>query len=53
MIRWVLFSMQATGHMLLGTSCYMQQFLDATEEEQQPSKASISSLIPTYLKILQ
>uniref|UniRef100_A0A8D2DZT0 Lipid transferase CIDEC n=1 Tax=Sciurus vulgaris TaxID=55149 RepID=A0A8D2DZT0_SCIVU len=54
MIRWVLFSMQATGHMLLGTSCYMQQFLDATEEEEgQPSKAKASSFIPTCLKILQ
>lgn len=53
MIRWVLFSMQATGHMLLGTSCYMQQFLDATEEEGQPTKVKASSLIPTCLKILQ
>ncbi|KAF7459731.1 lipid transferase CIDEC isoform X1 [Marmota monax] len=53
MIRWVLFSMQATGHMLLGTSCYLQQFLDATEEEGQPSKAKASSLIPGCLKILQ
>ncbi|XP_015350496.1 cell death activator CIDE-3 isoform X2 [Marmota marmota marmota] len=53
MIRWVLFSMQATGHMLLGTSCYLQQFLDATEEEGQPSKAKASSLIPSCLKILQ
>ncbi|XP_048212222.1 cell death activator CIDE-3 isoform X3 [Perognathus longimembris pacificus] len=48
-IRWVLFSMQATGHMLLGTSTYMQQFLDATEEGQ-PAKAP--SLIPACLKIL-
>ncbi|KAM5130258.1 lipid transferase CIDEC isoform 2-T2 [Callospermophilus lateralis] len=53
MIRWVLFSMQATGHMLLGTSCYLQQFLDATEEEGQPSKVKASSLIPSCLKILQ
>ncbi|KGL84214.1 Cell death activator CIDE-3, partial [Tinamus guttatus] len=27
-----LFTMQATGHVLLGTSCYMQQLLDANEE---------------------
>lgn len=52
MLRWALFSMQATGHMLLGTSSYMQQFLDATEEEQ-PSKAKTSSLLPACLKILQ
>lgn len=53
MLRWALFSMQATGHMLLGTSSYMQQFLDATEEEQ-PSKAkSSSSLLPSCLKMLQ
>ncbi|EOB08762.1 Cell death activator CIDE-3, partial [Anas platyrhynchos] len=31
-LRWVLFAMQATGHVLLGTSCYMEQLLDATEE---------------------
>lgn len=51
MLRWTLFSMQATGHMLLGTSSYMQQFLDATEEEQ-PSKAK-TSLLPACLKMLQ
>ncbi|XP_052577730.1 cell death activator CIDE-3 isoform X1 [Peromyscus californicus insignis] len=52
MLRWALFSMQATGHMLLGTSSYMQQFLDATEEEQA-SKAKTSSLLPACLKMLQ
>ncbi|KFO91581.1 Cell death activator CIDE-3, partial [Buceros rhinoceros silvestris] len=31
-LRWTLFTMQATGHVLLGTSCYMQQLLDATED---------------------
>nr|KAF6310254.1 cell death inducing DFFA like effector c [Myotis myotis] len=51
-LRWALFSMQATGHMLLGTSCYMQQLLDATEEGQPP-KGKAPSLIPTCLKILQ
>nr|XP_020020145.1 cell death activator CIDE-3 isoform X1 [Castor canadensis] len=51
-LRWALFSMQLTGHMLLGTSSYMQQFLDATEEGQ-PSKAKAPSLIPACLKILQ
>lgn len=52
MLRWALFSMQATGHMLLGTSSYMQQFLDATEEEEPPSKAK-TSLLPACLKMLQ
>ncbi|XP_032991980.1 cell death activator CIDE-3 [Lacerta agilis] len=34
-LRWTLFTMQATGHVLLGTSCYMQQLLDATEEPKE------------------
>ncbi|XP_075406926.1 lipid transferase CIDEC isoform X1 [Tenrec ecaudatus] len=51
-LRWALFGMQATGHVLLGTSCYMQQLLDATEEGQSP-KGKALSLIPTCLKILQ
>ncbi|XP_012378479.1 lipid transferase CIDEC isoform X2 [Dasypus novemcinctus] len=51
-LRWALFSMQATGHVLLGTSCYMQRLLDATEEGQPP-KGKASPLIPTCLKMLQ
>ncbi|KAB0390476.1 hypothetical protein E2I00_000789 [Balaenoptera physalus] len=51
-LRWALFSMQATGHVLLGTSCYLQQLLDATEGGQPP-KSKAPSLIPTCLKILQ
>lgn len=43
--------MQTTGHVLLGTSCYMQQLLDATEGGQPP-EATARSLIPTCLKIL-
>ncbi|NWZ34654.1 CIDEC protein, partial [Brachypodius atriceps] len=39
-LRWGLFTMQATGHLLLGTSCYMQQLLDATEEEQKEEEKS-------------
>lgn len=50
-LRWALFGMRATGHMLLGTSCYMQQLLDATEEGQ-PAPVQASSLLPTCLKIL-
>nr|XP_015096918.1 cell death activator CIDE-3 isoform X3 [Vicugna pacos] len=51
-LRWVLFSMQATGHMLLGTSCYLRQLLDATEGGQPPRDNGLS-LIPNRLKILQ
>ncbi|XP_048370912.1 cell death activator CIDE-3-like [Sphaerodactylus townsendi] len=42
-LRWTLFTMQATGHVLLGTSCYMQQLLDASEEQ----KEEVSSLLPS------
>ncbi|XP_055985754.1 lipid transferase CIDEC isoform X3 [Sorex fumeus] len=51
-LRWAIFSMQATGHMLLGTSCYMEQVLDATEGGQLPQPKA-SSLLPTCLKMLQ
>ncbi|XP_068549470.1 lipid transferase CIDEC [Anas acuta] len=37
-LRWVLFAMQATGHVLLGTSCYMEQLLDATEEPKEEER---------------
>ncbi|NWI46899.1 CIDEC protein, partial [Picathartes gymnocephalus] len=61
-LRWGLFTMQATGHVLLGTSCYMQQLLDATEEEQKEEEKSpvpLQSLLPCslpalpYKKVLQ
>ncbi|XP_029773481.1 cell death activator CIDE-3 isoform X1 [Suricata suricatta] len=51
-LRCALFSMQVTGHVLLGTSCYMQQFLDATEGGQPP-EGKAPSIIPSCLKILQ
>ncbi|XP_025306203.1 lipid transferase CIDEC isoform X3 [Canis lupus baileyi] len=51
-LRWALFSMKTTGHVLLGTSCYMQQLLDATEGGQPP-EGKARSLIPTSLKMLQ
>lgn len=51
-LRWAVFSMQATGHLLLGTSCYMEQVLDATEGGQ-PAPHKAPSLLPTCLKILQ
>ncbi|XP_054990809.1 cell death activator CIDE-3 isoform X2 [Sorex araneus] len=51
-LRWAIFSMQATGHMLLGTSCYMEQVLDATEGRPPPQHQA-SALLPTCLKMLQ
>uniref|UniRef100_A0A3Q1FWZ8 Cell death inducing DFFA like effector c n=1 Tax=Acanthochromis polyacanthus TaxID=80966 RepID=A0A3Q1FWZ8_9TELE len=34
-LRWTTFSMQATGHILLGSSCYIEQLL---EEEERAEK---------------
>ncbi|XP_067444196.1 cell death activator CIDE-3 isoform X1 [Thunnus thynnus] len=34
-LRWTIFSMQATGHILLGSSCYIEQLL---EEEERAEK---------------
>lgn len=48
--------MQATGHVLLGTSCYMQQLLDATEEEEQKEEEKnplpLQNLLPLSLPAL-
>ncbi|XP_069822923.1 lipid transferase CIDEC [Dendropsophus ebraccatus] len=50
-LRWTLFTMQATGHVLLGTSCYMQQLLEPNNktalEEEKPASA-LRDLIPFY-----
>uniref|UniRef100_A0A3B4YT80 Cell death activator CIDE-3-like n=1 Tax=Stegastes partitus TaxID=144197 RepID=A0A3B4YT80_9TELE len=35
-LRWTIFSMQATGHILLGSSCYIEQLL---EEEERVEKS--------------
>lgn len=52
-LRWTLFTMQATGHVLLGTSCYMHQLLDATEEQKEEA-SSVQSLQPLHCrKMLQ
>ncbi|NXG78525.1 CIDEC protein, partial [Baryphthengus martii] len=49
-LRWTLFTMQATGHVLLGTSCYMQQLLDATEEPKEVEKSpALQNLLPRRL----
>ncbi|XP_058486629.1 lipid transferase CIDEC-like [Solea solea] len=33
-LRWTIFSMQATGHILLGSSCYIEQLLEDQENEE-------------------
>ncbi|NXC23213.1 CIDEC protein, partial [Corythaeola cristata] len=49
-LRWTFFTMQATGHVLLGTSCYMQQLLDATEEAKEAEGSpALQSLLPCSL----
>lgn len=48
----MLFSMQATGHVLLGTSCYMQQLLDATEEPKEESCVQLPHVLPPSLPLL-
>ncbi|XP_058014376.1 lipid transferase CIDEC isoform X1 [Ahaetulla prasina] len=47
-LRWTLFTMQATGHILLGTSCYMQHLLDAPEE---PKEETLPSLFPPSIAL--
>ncbi|KAM6980888.1 cell death activator CIDE-3 [Aplochiton taeniatus] len=34
-LRWTLFSMQTTGHILLGSSCYIEQMLDEEERAER------------------
>ncbi|XP_048026210.1 cell death activator CIDE-3-like [Megalobrama amblycephala] len=33
-LRWTLFSMQTTGHLLVGTSCYIQHLIDEDEKSE-------------------
>ena len=47
-LRWVLYSMQATGHLLLGTSAYVRQLLDSTEEEEEAGEREGSSGVPPF-----
>ncbi|KAJ8259838.1 hypothetical protein GJAV_G00174060 [Gymnothorax javanicus] len=48
-LRWSLFTMQATGHVLLGTSWYMQQLLD----EEERGEETISKRPENLAKLLQ
>uniref|UniRef100_A0A8C5RK78 Cell death inducing DFFA like effector c n=1 Tax=Laticauda laticaudata TaxID=8630 RepID=A0A8C5RK78_LATLA len=47
-LRWTLFTMQATGHILLGTSCYMQHLLDTPEEQKEET---LTSLFPPSIAL--
>ncbi|XDV36141.1 hypothetical protein PO909_005985 [Leuciscus waleckii] len=33
-LRWTLFTMQTTGHVLVGTSCYIQHLIDEDEKTE-------------------
>ncbi|XP_062853921.1 cell death activator CIDE-3 [Trichomycterus rosablanca] len=50
-LRWTLFSMQATGHILVGTSCYMQHLID--EEEKAEAQLATSSYLSKPFKAIQ
>ncbi|TVK90527.1 Cell death activator CIDE-3 [Bagarius yarrelli] len=45
-LRWTLFSMQATGHVLLGTSYYMQHLIDEDEKAEAQLTASSNTIKP-------
>ncbi|XP_040214950.1 cell death activator CIDE-3 isoform X3 [Rana temporaria] len=52
-LRWTLYTMQATGHVLLGTSCYVQQLLEPgeklkLEEEEKKQLPALRDFIPFY-----
>lgn len=52
-LSWMLFTMQATGHVLLGTSCYVQQLLDATEEQKEEAAPLCKLQSPPGWKMLR
>ncbi|XP_051996951.1 cell death activator CIDE-3 isoform X2 [Xyrauchen texanus] len=41
-LRWIVFSMQTTGHVLMGTSCYIQHLLDEDEKTEAQNASHIS-----------
>ncbi|XP_060105735.1 lipid transferase CIDEC-like [Heteronotia binoei] len=43
-LHWTLITVQATGHVLIGSSCYVLQLLDATEEGKKGGKDSPMAL---------
>uniref|UniRef100_A0AAV2K7M3 Rootletin-like n=1 Tax=Knipowitschia caucasica TaxID=637954 RepID=A0AAV2K7M3_KNICA len=46
-LRWTIFSMQATGHLLLGSSCYIEALLEAED------KGKLGLILPSENKIKQ
>ncbi|XP_053355154.1 cell death activator CIDE-3 [Clarias gariepinus] len=50
-LRWTLFSMQTTGHVLLGTSYYMQHLID--EDEKAEAQLTASRNINKPLQAIQ
>ncbi|XP_051271861.1 cell death activator CIDE-3 [Dicentrarchus labrax] len=48
-LRWTIFSMQATGHILLGSSCYIEQLL----EEEERAENSLTLPQESRIKQLQ
>ncbi|XP_074054709.1 lipid transferase CIDEC [Macrotis lagotis] len=56
-LRCAVFSMQTTGHVLLGTSCFMQHLLADTEKQpslkEQSLPLSTKFLVPSLMKMLQ
>ncbi|XP_043835268.1 cell death activator CIDE-3 isoform X2 [Dromiciops gliroides] len=56
-LRCALFSMQATGHVLVGTSCFMQHLLEDEEKQQSPEGGFLplptKLIAPSLMKMLQ
>ncbi|TRY96675.1 hypothetical protein DNTS_029036 [Danionella cerebrum] len=48
-LRWTLFTLQTTGHVLVGTSCYIQHLMD--EEEKADAKMALA--LPYFIKQLK
>ncbi|XP_034023097.1 cell death activator CIDE-3 [Thalassophryne amazonica] len=53
-LRWTIFSMQATGHLLLGSSWYIEQLLEEEEQEEKrltfPQESRIRQLQEMLLR---
>ncbi|TNN40230.1 Cell death activator CIDE-3 [Liparis tanakae] len=51
-LRWTIFSMQATGHILLGSSCYIEQLMEQVVEEEE-ERAEKNLALPQEGRIRQ
>ncbi|XP_056293747.1 cell death activator CIDE-3 [Pseudoliparis swirei] len=52
-LRWTIFSMQATGHILLGSSCYIEQLMQEVVEEEEEERAEKNLALPQEGRIRQ